>query len=111
MPGIPNYPELFLTLDLYSGIMDGIGKILGKPEFNLSSTSAWQMKLQHENVTQCTVLLQNTVRVASTSAFQNYLTFPENFPDFGVHTQLLNISIDIHISLFLCKYKYQIWLK
>ena len=60
MPGIPNYPELFLTLDLYSGIMDGIGKILGKPEFNLSSTSAWQMKLQHENVTHCTVLLQDT---------------------------------------------------
>ena len=44
-------------------------------------------------------------RVASTSIFQNSLTFPENFPYFGVCVQLLNTSINIHISLFLCKYK------
>ena len=49
------------------------------------------------------------VRVASTSSFQASLTFPwpfqKIFPDFGVRVQLLNISIDIHISFFLCKYK------
>ena len=40
-------------------------------------------------------------RVASTSTFQN----SPNFPHIGVRVQLLNISIDIHINLFLCKYK------
>ena len=47
-------------------------------------------------------------RVASISTFQNSLTFPwpfqKIFPDFWVRVQLLNISIDIQISLFLRKY-------
>ena len=53
--------------------------------------------------------LNAIIRVASTSTFQNFLTFSwpfqKIFADFGVLVQLLNVTIDIHISLFLCKYK------
>ena len=55
------------------------------------------------------------IRMSSISTFQNFLTFPwpsqKIFPAFGACMQLLNTSIDIHISLFLCKHKQQIRLK